>query len=561
MPTIFDYIASMDAAAVDNPTGNGFCALPQPMASGTATSGVVAAMDLPAPIVEASANWAPTGVVTLPALTGDGTTDGYRPAWGDVTLPALAAEGQAHVVIDSMAILPPLFALGYAGATGEMELPAMDALGIDAALHRHGNGVAAIPVTALGLSCGLDKPLDAGAPSAAVVNLLQQGNMTLADAAASICAYDDTDDDRAMSVTYFVSNLMAYVQDSASGIGDRWTCALATWLRKYGDCEDGAILIHALLLAAGVDPGRVRTAFGMALTTDLVASGHAWVMYRRLTDEEWIPLEWTFQPSPYDHEIEEITRQVDMAATYTKISYILTDQTFSAVTDADYIAHLAPNRTAGAVTLPLPAVAATTGNGASAALTFWAGTLATTLAVSGQAGARADMAISAPAVAGTATQAATARGLCAVPALAALGTTGAVGVCDLPRATVAGLCGGSAWADLALPVPALSATATTAALVTAALLFPHPDVAATAGVGAVSAGEAVFPAPRATGRAGQGPVGRADLTLPRATVAGLALPVSTGAGDCTLPLPAVRGRGGRAASWTGTLSYNPERWT
>ncbi len=385
--------------------------------------------------------------------------------------------------------------------------------------------------------------------------------MTLADAAASICAYDDTDDDRAMSVTYFVSNLMAYVQDSASGIGDRWTCALATWLRKYGDCEDGAILIHALLLAAGVNPGRLRTAFGLAMTTDLVASGHAWVMYRRLTDEEWIPLEWTFQPSPYDVEAWQINRQVDMTSSYTKISYILTNEAFYAVNDANYIPKLAAIRSMATASLPFPTASATAGLSATAALKFFQGTLATTLFVAGQAGARASLVVGAPTVDGEASQVATSRGACVAPAMAATGAAGAQGVAKLPRLVASGRCGLSGRADVALPILALAATGTAAALVAAELLLPRPTVAGMADVGAVSSGEAPMPAPRVTGRAAQGPVGRAAVTLPRMALCGLAMPLSVGVGACELPLPTVRAHGGKTVSWADPLSYNSSRWT
>ena len=378
MATIFDYIATMDASVVESPIADGICVFPLGTSVGTATCGVVGIASLPVIEVEGEADWAPLGIVPLPVMDAVGSTDGYRPAWGNPALPMVTGEGTAHANINSVSLLPPLYAVGSTGAVGATLLPATDSsgavgavgaatlsaitsYGVNDGFNRTASGASFLPLLAAeSYVCGIDNAINTSATSAAVVALLQQGNMTLADAAAAICAYDDTDDDRAMSVTYFVSNLMAYVQDSASGIGDRWTCALATWLRRYGDCEDGAILIHSLLLAAGVNPNRIRTAFGKVLTSELTEGGHAWCMYRRASDEEWIPLEWTIQPTPYTGTVDAIRRQVDLTGTYPTISHILTNEVFYAVNDSNYIAKLAKITSSGVLTLPALTIASTT---------------------------------------------------------------------------------------------------------------------------------------------------------------------------------------------------------
>lgn len=491
------------------------------------------------------------------------TTDGYHPAQGELVLPGLGTVGVARIVLVSQCFLPPLFSVGYAGATGVLTLPAATAAGLEDSFNTTASSELSLPSlrgAGYSLACDLEQPITNRATSAAVVNLLQQGNITLADAAASLCAYDDTDDERAMAVAQYVSNLLSYIQDG-SGIGDRWACALATWLRRYGDCEDGAILIHALLLAAGVNPGRIRTAFGTVLTSALTENGHAWVLYRRQSDEEWIPLDWTIQPSPYAVAASQIARQVDQTATYTAIQYILTDQAFFAVNDASYIARLAANRSTGAASLPVPAISGATSSHASAAVSLFAGVLATTVSVAGQTGARADIAAPAPAVAGLATQRLSGQGDCLVPQPQAMAGAGAVGAAMLPRTTVRGLCGNYAWADLALPLPALSATGTEAALAAADVALPRPAVQGGAFAGGVGDGKVGLRAVRATGLAGQGPIGQAALTLPQAVLTGLARPLSVGVGDCELPLPLALAKAGLAASWTGQLSYKPARWT
>jgi len=561
MPTIFDYIATMDAAPVDNPTGDGFCVIPFFTGTGSGTSGCVGIATLPALAGTGTADWKPIGAADLPAMTGDGMTDGYRPAWGAADLPAFTGDGTAHVLIESMSLLPPIFAVGYAGATAEATLPSMSGYGLDASFSRTASGAGTLPaLTATSLVCGLDKPIDNGATSAAVVNLLQLGNTTLADAAASICAYDVTDDERAMSVVYFVSNLMAYVQDG-DGIGDHWTCALATWRRGYGDCEDGAILVHSLLLAAGVNPDRLRTAFGAALSASLAAAGHAWCLYRRETDEEWVPLDWTLGATAYVGAISGISRQIDLAGTYTAINHVLTHEAFYAVNDADYIANLAANRSTGSAALPAPSCAAAAGLSASASLVLFAGVLATSMTVSGQAGARAAMALPAAALSGTAQEMTPAVGPCAVPLPVVAGTAGAIGAGALPLATATGTCGLSARADLALPLLALSASGQTAALVAADLLLPRAAVQASAVAGVVvNGGDCDVLSLRATGRAAQGPMARAALALPRAMLAGHASPLSACLGDCDLPPLGMRGHAPRSKGF-GILRYDASRWT
>ena len=239
MYEIFDYVASIESTPVESPVGEGVCIISTPDSAGTGTSGMVGNTTLPSLTGTGVAHWGAFSAITLPALDSTGTTANYHPAWGDVVFPSLDSTGEAHELIKSSVLLPPLFVRGLCGANASQSLPFFTVSSLDSSFNRSGSASCTLPLPAAsGLSCGLDKPIENSATSAAVVSLLQQGNMTLADAAASICAYDDTDDDRAMSVTYFVSNLMAYVQDSASGIGDRWTCALATWLRKYGDCEE-----------------------------------------------------------------------------------------------------------------------------------------------------------------------------------------------------------------------------------------------------------------------------------------------------------------------------------
>lgn len=572
MSTIFDYIATMEAAPVNNPTGDGFAIFPLFTGTGTGTSGCVGVATLPAMAGDGHADWATFGAGVLPAMTGTGTTDGYHPAWGDASLPALTGDGTAHVLIESVGLLPPLFGTGACGAIASADLPAVTGTGqcgaiaaamlpamtgyaIDDSFDRTAAGAGTIPgLTGEAYVCGLDLPIASGATSAAIVNLLQQGNTTLAAAAASICAYDDTDDERAMSVVYFVSNLLTYASDG-SGIGDRWTCALATWLRGYGDCEDGSILIHALLLAAGVNPNRVRTAFGTVMTTALVEGGHAWVMYRRLTDEEWIPLEWTFQPSPYTVEASQINRQIDMTDSYTAISYILTNEAFFAVNDVNYIAKLLANRSAGAATLSALTGAGTTGLVASGAASLSA------LTGTGLCGAIAAASLARMTGTGTAQQLATAWGAATLAAMTGSGSTGAVAAGTLSGLTGTGQCGTSA--SWRANFPALTGDGTASVVLVGHGLGTLSALTGTgrALVGGVASGVGIIAALTGTGRMEQGPMAYGLATLASLIGTGTAGDLSGAVGFAELSPMIGRGHAiNGSASWTGKLSYNPARW-
>jgi len=53
-----------------------------------------------------------------------------------------------------------------------------------------------------------------------------------------------------------------------------------------GDCEDGAFLVHSLLLHAGVPYDRIGTYGGLVESGEGAATGgHAWTAYRRESDD------------------------------------------------------------------------------------------------------------------------------------------------------------------------------------------------------------------------------------------------------------------------------------
>ena len=553
MTNIFDYIAEMDAAQVDNPTGDGICIFPLADATGTGTCGVVGLATLPAMTAEGVADWAPIGLATLPAMDAMGTTGGYRPAWGSPEIPAMTADGTAHVNIESQCLLPPLFATGSTGAIGDCAFPTMTAYGIDDSFNTTAEANCTFPaLTAEAYVCGLANPISTAATSAAVVHLLQQGSITIADAAVSICAGLTSQDAMALVIIRFVADLMTYVSDG-DGIGDTWMCAIATLQKQAGDCEDGAILAHSLMLAAGIDPGRIRTAFGKVMTTSYVEYGHAWVMYRRMTDEEWIPLDWTRGIATYVGALTTIARQVDVTDAYTGISYILTNERFYAVNDVNYIPKLAANRSDGAMIFPALDAAGATGINAHGAVVF------SRLTATGRTGARGEGSFPGLASDGEAHQESYAHGDVAFPAMTAMGATGAVGALGFSALKAIGSCGTSASGRANFPALAAIGTATVETLASGALTFPRLQVIGRALTGTVVQGGCVFSTMGCTGRAFQGPTARGAVTFPRLQADGSASLASSAAGAVEFPPIIGRGHAVSTTDWIGILSYDDTR--
>ena len=61
---------------------------------------------------------------------------------------------------------------------------------------------------------------------------------------------------------------------------------------KAGDCEDGAILLSNVLVKSGIPYYRVRVCAG-----SVNGGGHAYCVYCRETDNEWVVLDWCYWPN------------------------------------------------------------------------------------------------------------------------------------------------------------------------------------------------------------------------------------------------------------------------
>jgi transglutaminase-like putative cysteine protease len=136
---------------------------------------------------------------------------------------------------------------------------------------------------------------------------LQYPNAEIKALALSIVEPSDTNDEKAYKIMRWVQDNIQYRSDIESyGLLEFWVLPTVTVKKGYGDCEDGAFLIHSLMLNAGVPWNRVRT-YGGIVVAGVGAStgGHGWTAYKREIDDEWVVVDWSYYPSqdPIDERV------------------------------------------------------------------------------------------------------------------------------------------------------------------------------------------------------------------------------------------------------------------
>uniref|UniRef100_I2Q022 Transglutaminase-like superfamily protein n=1 Tax=Desulfovibrio sp. U5L TaxID=596152 RepID=I2Q022_9BACT len=332
--------------------------------------------------------------------------------------------------------------------------------------------------------------------------------------------------------------------------GDAWTCAARTLERAWGDCEDGAILLHSMMLSLGCPASRIKTVFG---TYGMDSIGHAWTIFLRASDGEWVVMDWTaYDVSPPD--IEDLPRQLDVLSTYKDVSKVLTRDAFVATTQAQFVASITNNHAVGLASLPIPAGSAASGPHASGVATL------SKMTGDGRCGARASASLPAVTGTGTAQQLATAWGSAMLAVMAGDGTTGATAAGVLAAFTGTGQCGTSASGKANFPAIAGTGTATTAALVHGVGVLPLLASAGVALSGATATGAGVIPTLDSLGLAAQGPTANGVAILPQLSGKGLASMLLAAVAASELPPFVGQGHAIGAAPWVRTLKYDPARW-
>jgi len=101
------------------------------------------------------------------------------------------------------------------------------------------------------------------------------------------------DDQNALEALLWVIDHIKYTSDkSLFDVPEFWMLPSQTLHMRKGDCDDGAILLANLMLAAGIPYWKIRLTAGM-----VPAGGHAYVTYFCEEKDYWVTLDWCYYPN------------------------------------------------------------------------------------------------------------------------------------------------------------------------------------------------------------------------------------------------------------------------
>jgi hypothetical protein len=148
----------------------------------------------------------------------------------------------------------------------------------------------------------------------------------------------ETPNETALAIQNFVCKFLKYKYDDLTAeIEEFWLFPFESIQAEIGDCEDGAILIAALLINAGIPSWRVKVAAAEVLAdpvfapSDTEVGGHAYCLY--LADRqdserklEWVILDWCYMQDP-DVPIEEkpLARDGGTEGAYKSVLFTFND--------------------------------------------------------------------------------------------------------------------------------------------------------------------------------------------------------------------------------------------
>lgn len=143
---------------------------------------------------------------------------------------------------------------------------------------------------------------------------LQYPNEKLQELADYITDGLTEDDDKATAIIWWTLFNFPYKTDKENyGYDEMWVPPTFALAKGSGDCEDGAFLVHSLMLHAGIPYNRIRTYGGFVDSGDGAASGgHAWTAYRRETDDEWVVLDTSYYPNLRHVDDRTPMRKIEM---------------------------------------------------------------------------------------------------------------------------------------------------------------------------------------------------------------------------------------------------------
>ena len=110
----------------------------------------------------------------------------------------------------------------------------------------------------------------------------------------------DSNDEKIGKIARWVQKHIQYKEDIDNyGYDEFWAPPIFTLTKRTGDCEDGAFLIVSLALNSGVPGSRLRMYGGeVKVGKGAATGGHGWVGYLRESDDEWIPVDFSYYPNP-----------------------------------------------------------------------------------------------------------------------------------------------------------------------------------------------------------------------------------------------------------------------
>jgi transglutaminase-like putative cysteine protease len=107
-----------------------------------------------------------------------------------------------------------------------------------------------------------------------------------------------TDDETAMNCFRYVRSWLSYKGDIETHKEvEYWNDPEETFALRFGDCEDGGILLMTLMALAGIPAWKRKVCAGFVKADNSKVAGHAYVIYFRTDFFAWFVCDWCFWPS------------------------------------------------------------------------------------------------------------------------------------------------------------------------------------------------------------------------------------------------------------------------
>jgi hypothetical protein len=149
----------------------------------------------------------------------------------------------------------------------------------------------------------------------------------------------ETPNETALAIQQFVCKFLKYKYDDLTAeVPEFWLFPFESIQAQIGDCEDGAILIAALLINAGIPNWRVKVAAAEVIADPIFApsdtdvGGHAYCLYLADRSEskrklEWVILDWCYLQDP-EIPVEEkpLARDGGTEGAYKDVLFTFNDE-------------------------------------------------------------------------------------------------------------------------------------------------------------------------------------------------------------------------------------------